>query len=719
MKKDRERWLFYPLLLSVALIIIPSIISLIFLMKFSLSHSISTAEQSNERMLLQIRDQIESVYGELEMISASLAMNPSINSLYRDLARNDNPDFFKIYETQKKLPRYELSNKYVQGVDILFKNGNVVLSPSGSTVDFYGSLKNKLTSSPNGPDTDEILWGENYHSRIIKTKDGLWFLSSFPFGAGTPKALIVIKIDKSEFYRLLSFFDVGEEGQIEVIEGNGGTSITYPEETRNFETSKILTNRATAHKGTWEVVSRVPYSYVLKSVRSTRITLLAVTIASISLTMFLGFLLLKWNSLPIIRLIAKLDPVTNKEALRTGRGNGYELINSRVDSMLAERQSIKKQLAMQKSFLQRSYLLNLIRGDYGDRRESQELAEIAGLSSDFFPVALIIIQSAERKRKSVNSYSQRDKMGDITSRFLTEDLKTPVIFYPLEEGGLLFLISVSHLKDPRESLKKELLFQLEKEGLAPLSIFYGGIGEDAEEIHNAYSRAEQLAQTTETTTSGFYSVEDTRVNVKAFTYPVEWEVKLLTYVNAGNRVKADELLEKIGRANFREKDNCLLAQRHFISLLYGTLTRCTLTIKELPAEIQDPYESFSIIRARLLEVAESHARKKREEDDELRDTIQSYIRANYSDPAFTLYHLASYTGFSESLLYNTFKSLFGQTFASYLEALRISKSTELLEKGEKIVDTAALTGFNNSQTFRRVFKRKTGITPSNFVNSLF
>ena len=718
MKKERKGWLFYPLLLSIILIITPSFISLIFLMKFSLAHSISMAEQSNERMLLQIRDQIESVYGELEMITAALAMNPSVNSLYRDLERSDTPDYYKIYETQSKLPRYELSNKYVQDVDILFRRGNVLLSPSGSTVDTYDTYKRKYAFSSNGRDSEEILWKRIYHSSIIKTDTDLFFLSSFPFEAATPKALIIIRIDKGELYRLLSFFDIGDEGQIE-ISGKTHSSIVYPEEKREFDTSKILINRAPSHQGNWEVVSRIPYSHVIKSVDSTRWTLISVTSISILLTMFLGFLLLKWNSRPIIRLIAKLDPIGGKYRSEGSRGKGYEMINSRVDTMLAESRSLKRQLALQKSFLQRSYLLNLIRGDYGDENESQELAAIAGLSAEFFPVALIIIQGGSPRMRSVNSFSRRDKIGEETSKFLTENFKTPFVFYPLEEGGLLFLISVSRLVDPKESIRKDLLGHLKKGGGEPISIFYGGIGDNAEEIHNAYARAEQLAQTRATSTFGFYSSDDQKEEGKAFTYPVEWEIKLLTYINAGNRRKTSDLLDKIGEANFRNGDNCLLSQRHFVSLLYGTLTRCTLTIQEIPAEIQDPFQSYKAISSKLLAIAENHARQKKREDDELRDKIHAFIMGHYSDPGFTLYHLSTFTGLSESLLYTRFKSLFGQTFASYLEALRITKSTELLEKGEKIVDTAAMTGFSNSQTFRRVFKRKTGITPSGFVNSLF
>ncbi|MDQ0285809.1 YesN/AraC family two-component response regulator [Desulfofundulus luciae] len=61
-----------------------------------------------------------------------------------------------------------------------------------------------------------------------------------------------------------------------------------------------------------------------------------------------------------------------------------------------------------------------------------------------------------------------------------------------------------------------------------------------------------------------------------------------------------------------------------------------------------------------------------------------------------------------------FKQRTGQSFIDYLTEVRLNEAKALLLAGEKTIDQiASAVGFNNSY-FTAVFKKREGVTPSEF-----
>ena len=100
-------------------------------------------------------------------------------------------------------------------------------------------------------------------------------------------------------------------------------------------------------------------------------------------------------------------------------------------------------------------------------------------------------------------------------------------------------------------------------------------------------------------------------------------------------------------------------------------------------------------------------------------THYSYdVQENISDSGFTLYDVALHFDYAESYLYRVIKEQFGCTFSVLLETLRLDKACEALERGDSIEDTARNCGYNSSHTFRRAFKKRKGVLPSDYRDSL-
>ena len=74
-------------------------------------------------------------------------------------------------------------------------------------------------------------------------------------------------------------------------------------------------------------------------------------------------------------------------------------------------------------------------------------------------------------------------------------------------------------------------------------------------------------------------------------------------------------------------------------------------------------------------------------------------------------------GTSSYTLSKSFNKILGINFIDYLTDLRIQKAKELLEGTDmKIGDIAERVGYRHSY-FNRIFKKQTGVTPSQFRQS--
>jgi len=78
--------------------------------------------------------------------------------------------------------------------------------------------------------------------------------------------------------------------------------------------------------------------------------------------------------------------------------------------------------------------------------------------------------------------------------------------------------------------------------------------------------------------------------------------------------------------------------------------------------------------------------------------------------------LASHFNVAENYFSQFFSEQVGEPFSRYLERIRIEHACKLLEDNSITIDNVALqSGYSNTNTFRRAFKRVTGTTPSGYV----
>lgn len=103
-------------------------------------------------------------------------------------------------------------------------------------------------------------------------------------------------------------------------------------------------------------------------------------------------------------------------------------------------------------------------------------------------------------------------------------------------------------------------------------------------------------------------------------------------------------------------------------------------------------------------------------DLKLLKEMKDIIEKNIADCDFTIDVLAYQLRISRTTLYNKIKGLTGNTPSDLIRTCRINKAKTLLrERNNTVTEVAELVGFADHKYFREVFKKATGMTPSEYA----
>ncbi len=146
-------------------------------------------------------------------------------------------------------------------------------------------------------------------------------------------------------------------------------------------------------------------------------------------------------------------------------------------------------------------------------------------------------------------------------------------------------------------------------------------------------------------------------------------------------------------------------------------------IVEEPERILYSFQTARHIRHLLTERPEENAiilgtREMGEVSGEVPSVISDakmYMAGNFTNPSLMLQDVARAVGMSNSRFSTVFSQQNGQTFTEYLIYLRLSKAKELLRTTQlKSSQIAHEVGYNDAHYFSYIFKKNTGVTPSEY-----
>jgi len=116
---------------------------------------------------------------------------------------------------------------------------------------------------------------------------------------------------------------------------------------------------------------------------------------------------------------------------------------------------------------------------------------------------------------------------------------------------------------------------------------------------------------------------------------------------------------------------------------------------------------------------EERTRPLTEEDKKFLVHCRRIVDDNLTNPDFDIEFLANALAMSHSALYKRIRKLTGMSLVEFIADYRICKAIELFHEGNTNVQKVGETvGFRDAKTFRTVFKRKMGMSPKPYIQSL-
>ena len=99
------------------------------------------------------------------------------------------------------------------------------------------------------------------------------------------------------------------------------------------------------------------------------------------------------------------------------------------------------------------------------------------------------------------------------------------------------------------------------------------------------------------------------------------------------------------------------------------------------------------------------------------EQVRNYLDNHYTEKLSRV-DLASRFFLSQDYLSHAFSSRYGITIPEYINRKRISRAREELDHGKNVTEAASESGFDNLSYFSTLFKKMTGVSPSDYMRGV-
>ncbi|MBS2968493.1 helix-turn-helix transcriptional regulator [Metabacillus sp. KIGAM252] len=211
---------------------------------------------------------------------------------------------------------------------------------------------------------------------------------------------------------------------------------------------------------------------------------------------------------------------------------------------------------------------------------------------------------------------------------------------------------------------------------------------------------------------------------QSFFYPLEVEKELIHYFIQGKKEEAFQILNRILEENLEEKNLDKAALSQFVFAMAGTVNRIVQSSARLPGDEMLHLELSAIRDRETLkgEIVKTFTSASDRISSALpgpsaASRIVHYIQEHYSKD-LSLQDLSEHFQLTPSYISTIFKEHAGENYKEYLNRFRIEKAKELLaDKNMKVNEAARMVGYNNVNTFIRIFKKYVGLSPGQYEKS--
>ncbi|MBN2222649.1 MAG: AraC family transcriptional regulator [Vallitaleaceae bacterium] len=410
-------------------------------------------------------------------------------------------------------------------------------------------------------------------------------------------------------------------------------------------------------------------------------------------------------------------------------------LGEELQDTLTKQEKLQQLVENQRPLIMDSYLMRIMTGTISTQEELDYAGQYLGINSVGLKFCVLHIVTYVNQFEMHVENSAVTGPDDLNYRSVIEESiqnffdVAATLVDATEREFTLLLSSPTNSSDAEATLKVHSDFEAFHEYLLNThSIWtFAGLGDWNEGLMITWKSYQQATQaiTYATKRKSLCEYQNIERDSKGFYYPIELTRQLTNFITSGNRSQVQEIFEIIRHENLEVRSIPLHMVKYLLSDIRNTLYKIRFTIEESEkneAELLSIDNAFdehmSLKLCEDLALCLCQLFEKRSSGNQLIATIRKYIDENYQDPSLGLNKIADEFPISESYFSFLFKEEVGENFSSYLERKRMEHALDLLkETSMNINDVYKEVGYNNSHSFRRVFKKIYGMLPTEVRSS--
>lgn len=208
----------------------------------------------------------------------------------------------------------------------------------------------------------------------------------------------------------------------------------------------------------------------------------------------------------------------------------------------------------------------------------------------------------------------------------------------------------------------------------------------------------------------------------SFQLSPQQENEFHTYLASGNNAEMASWLERMFKSLLQKQAGAAQYGEFSVNIVQKvkqTFDSLRLDSQPLDAFTRQLNACYTLEETKLLlgsyvSTATALVKQKKEEHNRITSFVKDYLEIHYADDV-SLEQVADKLNITASYLSTYFKENTGMNFSDYLNEIRIQKAKQFLQAPDiKIKDVAEKVGYMNVNSFFRMFKKSTGLTPGEF-----
>lgn len=718
---------------------------------------VDDATEQNLQMLKMSQEMADRLFLEVKDAVSALSVDTDVLGLIQSVGDAPTPEqLYRFSVMRNNLQRYTGLNKLFYDIHLYFGSSRSVVTSRTSfdlrqsDIRVGGRPYDDWIRDVSKRDSQERFYSLDGVALDGAARSLIAYVSPLPAGyQGNVQGAVVIWIDQDDITGIFRStiaknggfaYIADSRGQIlapaladrsvrerpVVVPAGSETGSSF----RDVDGERMLVSYSQSAQTGWSFIAAVPARVVLAKADYIKRMIVDITLITLALGLIAALVMAYRNSKPLAELMETMKEFVNRDSGR--RFNVYEVLQNTLRDIIQSNVALHSRVEEQQPLIRTALLEKLMKGDYRTETAAAEALKRAKVSLAGDRCFAIVARSNPEDAPHAPASG-----GEPAGALILEPLARILDGFDCllaasgHKAEALVTVDGGRAEECLELLRMRLeehraWFTGERGVLAAV-----GIGRPADGLHEAwrsYNEASQALYYHVSGEGGFVVwYEHVALGSNHYYYPLAIEQKLIHTVKNGDLEGLDQLIRHIEERNVVERRLSASTMRHLFAEIRGTVDKLleqleygTDSFPQLDAKLEglrlhEGEPQGSALKAALRTIGAHMADAKKNKTNRMVDEMMQIIHDRYRDPGFGLTALASHFKWSEPLMSVFFKERAGENFSDYVEKLRMEHACELLHRTDKSIAEIALeTGYSSDKTFRRAFKRVTGVQPTTY-----